>query len=257
MAGGYSKKVTDRQKSSLSVVSTFETHADRIGEELASALGPHCAKGEKVPDGALLVRLLAKVLASRSERLVKADQEHEAELADDAEPRNARDTAASSVRETLVDLRAAVESSHGPGGLTKLGLSSAIPSDPRVLATLGANVQTSLEKVALGKPRRPGLELQPKVFAKELASRLPVLEAALTAVEREVREAQVTLAAKNEALEQSDKTFLRSAALVEALARFVGLIDVADRIRPSSRKPGRTEPDAAPPDEAQGPEGGD
>ncbi|MFO0644385.1 MAG: hypothetical protein U0183_34515 [Polyangiaceae bacterium] len=40
------------------------------------------------------------------------------------------------------------------------------------------------------------------------------------------------------ALAENDRTFQRAAAAVEALARFGGRDDIADKVRPSARRPG-------------------
>ena len=102
----------------------------------------------------------------------------------------------------------------------------------------------------LGAPRRKGVTVDLAVFAKDLALHLDPLATALEDVTREAREGQATLAAKSNAMDANDRDFQRIGALTEALARFVGLADIAAKARPSARRPGgpASEEETAPPD---------
>lgn len=242
MAKGYSKQVTDRQKSTRALVHTIETNAENIGagiEATLSRVGQN--GGAKAPSLAGFLRTAAKLLTTSGAALEHADKAHEHEMADDVAPRNARDEAAAKARETLVDLRAAVQPTYGDAGLSAVGLSAAVPQDPQVLLSVGKKVHALLGTVDLGEPRRKGVAVDVKVFMKELAASLKSLELALDDVARELREGQATLAAKTKALQTNDDDFQRVAAVVEALCRFAGLDEVAARARPSARKPGQTE----------------
>jgi hypothetical protein len=59
-------------------------------------------------------------------------------------------------------------------------------------------------------------------------------------VEREAREAEATLVAKNAALAEYDATFSSVATVVSGLLRMGGSAELAARVRPSPRRPGRT-----------------
>ncbi|MSP63534.1 MAG: hypothetical protein EXR72_24960 [Myxococcales bacterium] len=89
-----SKLVTDREKSTRAVRAAVDTHCEAIATTLEKVLSPHLRKGEKMPDTALLARLVGRSLGADNEALARADKAHEAELADDAAPRTKRDTSA-------------------------------------------------------------------------------------------------------------------------------------------------------------------
>ena len=260
MAKGYSKQVTDRQKLTRALVHTIDTNADAIGAGLESVLAPVGA-GEKDspaakgPYLAAFVRLLGKHLAASGTALEHADKAHELEMADDVAPRNTRDEFATKARETLIELRALLEPTYGESSLVALGIADAVPQDPQAILSVGKRVQAALATASLGEPRRKGVTLDLKVFAKELTSTLKPLEQALNDVAREAREGQVTLAAKTQARQIHEDDFQRVATLVEGLARFAGLQDVAARVRPSARKPSQTDmtpAEAAPTEDASG-----
>lgn len=250
-----SKQVTDREKSARAVSAAAETHAKEIGAGLASALKPYLEKGETMPDVTLLARLLGRGIEARAKALVLADAAHEKELGDDAQPREDRDSAAETVRQVLVDLRAAAEATHGTAGLRMLGLAGAVPVDPSVLKTTADTVSGALRDEAVKLPKaRKGMKLDRQSFADELGESLPRLGKALRDVAREAREAEATLAAKTGAMEANDAGFSRAAGAIATLAAAAGLDDLAAKVRPSGRNPGRTSAtDAVPPVDGDGP----
>jgi hypothetical protein len=240
MAKGYSKQVSDRAKASRALAQTIETNTVAIVEGVKSALG---TKGTKAPDVGALLASLGALVTVRADALSAADQAHELEMADDQAPREARDAATAKSRETLVDLRAAIVGTHGTSALPALGLTGPAPQDSQPLLAYGRKVEEAIASAKLGTPKRKGVQVDLKVFGKELGTHLTALEASLKDVARETREGQVTQAAKTKAQEENDKAFLRAATVVEALARLAGLDEVADRARPSARSPGIAEQD--------------
>ena len=189
MAKGYSKQVSDRTKASRALAQTIETNATAIVQGVKAALD---AKGAKAPDVGPLLAALGSLVTVRSDALSAADQAHELEMADDQAPREARDAATEKGRETLIDLRAALAGTYGNASLSKVGLSGPAPQDPQALLAYGRKVQESLAQVKLGAPKRKGVQVDLKVFGKELDTQLGALESALKDVARETREGQAT-----------------------------------------------------------------
>lgn len=68
-----------------------------------------------------------------------------------------------------------------------------------------------------------------------------------------IRETQGTILAKNEAIKVYDKVFTPGARSLEAAFRLAGMTDLADRVKPSTRRPGRLADEVA--SESEGQEG--
>lgn len=249
-----SKMVTDREKSSRSVAAAAATHAAEIAAGFARELAPHLKAGEELPDLALVARLIGRKIAADIVELLRADEAHERELADDAAPREARDESATRVRNVLIDTRAAIETAYGSSGLRALGLDQAVPEDPSVLATTGATIVSALRDAAikLPAPKRASMQVDRAGFAREIEAELPALVEALATVAVEEREKDATLRKKQGALSQSDRSFSRGAGWLSSSCTFAALDDLAAKVRPSGRRPGRT----AEEEEPTPPEGG-
>lgn len=248
-----SKQVTDREKSARAVAAAANTHAATVAASVEELLRQHLQKSEKMPDVGLLLVLVGRSIEAAFATLKAADKAHENELSDDAAPRERRDAAAESVRGTMVDLRAAIESAYGVDGLRALGIDAAVPEDPSVLAAVAERASTGIDKAQakLPPPRRRGVKVDLAPFAEDLGTALPKLNKALSEVAREEREAEATLANKWTAMEKNDRTFARAASFLSAAAALGGHDEIAARVRPSGRRPGQT----AAPNEGTG-EGG-
>ena len=243
-----SKQVTDRQKNARAVLAALSTHESAIAHELGGQLSAHLSRGESLPDLALVLSLMGRSLAQATDALVAADAAHEAELRDDAEPRAARDEVADQLRSELIDLRATVLGLYGTAGATALALQGETPRDAVVLSRFAADVLRACTTPAvLPSPKVRGTKLDLKELASVLSPLCKSLEAHLSTVAREEREAQVTLSKKNAAQDHFDRTFSATAALLSALLLSAGQADLAARVRPSPRRGGISDPEPTPP----------
>src|SRR5579864_9332098 len=109
-----SKLITDREKSAKAVAQAGETNAAAIGDSFAKRYAPHLQKGEKMPDVATAIRLVMRGLLADAQAMVAADDAHEAELADDVEPRDNREAATAELRARLITFRGAISGGYGP-----------------------------------------------------------------------------------------------------------------------------------------------
>ena len=97
--------------------------------------------------------------------------------------------------------------------------------------------------------RMPGVEITPEVARGQLEEPLVNLEEVLAGLRGEEDEAEATMLAKNQAFAENDRIFLGVAQMVEACARLAEEEELAERIRPSERRPGQTESHADEPAE--------
>ena len=234
-----SKQVVDRQRSADSVIAAGETNADSIQEALAARARAYLKKGEEAPDFAALVRLSCAMLGAAKASMVEKDEAHAAELGDDAPVREERDEARTALYDELVTLREVLIGAYG-GPVASKVFAGSTPEDPVVLTRYAGEVADRLQKVKLPASRIKGAKLDVAETAASLRDKRAELEQHLKAVQREVREAQKTLDAKNAAMTAYDETFGGVATTLSGLLRLSGKAELAAKVRPSIRRPGQT-----------------
>lgn len=245
-----SKQVVDRGRTSTRVTTTGETNRDEIASGLAAKFEPLLEPGETLPDTAFFVTLAGRLLTKTHAQLNAADRAHEAELSDDPAVRSERDVAAGALRNTVTDLRAAVTAIGGTAALQALSIPAGLPSDILGLERYAAGFHAALvdpERVVINTSRA-GLSLDRAAMAAVLQPELARLQAAFRDVAKEAAELGVTQTAKDKALAAHDKTFSGVANILEGLLTLAGRDDLADRVRPSARRPGSVEAE----DDAEG-----
>jgi hypothetical protein len=235
-----SKLVVDRQKSSRSVVAAAQTHAERVGDGMARLLGAD----HKAPTIAML-RAMGNKLDRDCDAMVRADDAHNKELADDKEPRAARDLFAENVRSTLVEVREVVTAIFGAEFAAALGFDGNTPRDADHLVGLGGRVIDNMLHKAPPAPRFPGMCFDATYWTGRLTAAAGPLKQALGDVAREERENEATYVAKQRSIEEYDQTFSRVATYVSAMLTIAGEKELARRVRPSTRRPGQTDEVAA------------
>lgn len=238
-----SKQVTDREKSATAVVAVAETQATAVAEALIPVLTPHLAPGESIPDIALFMTLGARALDAAKARMVASDIAHDAELADDAPVRRARDEAQAALNDKLVELREVITGLYGAAAAARV-FAGPTPEDPVVLSRFAGEVAAALATTALPAPRIAGAQIDTAATAAEILALKAALDTSLKDVAREVREAQVTLDAKNRGMADYDVAFAGWATAFSGLLRAAGKPELAAKVRPSSRRPGQTAEDA-------------
>ncbi|MBI5495205.1 MAG: hypothetical protein HY904_09250 [Deltaproteobacteria bacterium] len=234
-----SKMVTDKLKSSTSVVNAARTHATRIGTQLAAEINePGVA-----PILEKVVQRHADKLETATRTMTAADEKHVQELGDDNEPRARRDAAAEQTHALLLDTKEALTGAFGAEFVARLGLGGTVPVDPVAISRTAALVLTNLGTLPAPASRLPGYAYNAAAFSNPLKTRHDALTAALADVARESKEADATLAEKTRAVEAYDTTFSRVANLTSALLEAVDEKDLAGKVRPSLRRPGQTQGD--------------
>ncbi len=238
-----SKSVTDRQKSAVAVGAAATTHASRVAKSFKEALSPILKKNQAPPDIEGLMLTVADWLADATNQMVKTDEDHTHELSDDDEPRQRRDEAQAALSEELVSLRDLISGLYGASATRLLGFSAGTPRDATALSRFAGEVSKALREKQLPALKRADATVKwsPAKTADEIDKLRKKLDDALKDVAKEIREAQGTLADKNSALEAYDSAFRRTANLLVGLFSFAGETELANRVRPSTRRPGQTE----------------
>ena len=234
-------EVTDRERSGKLVFQAGATHADAAARAIAERLKKHTRKTDERPDVAALFRMFGLRLMGSVEAMIAADEAHEVELGDDAQYRAARDVAQASLYKLVIDVRDQVKSVLGDPGLERLGMKSPAPDSSDRLAVYARGVARKLAdaKIELPPPKRKTATIDRGAMRDELEAALAPLDEALKDVSREVKEAEATRVTRQKAIVEYDDVFAETANLYDALFRAAGMDEIADRVRPSKRRPGR------------------
>lgn len=230
-----SKQVTDRQKNAASILAAQKAHIAPAVAEIEKTLTPHLQAGETMPDVALLVTLAGRMLEKATTDLVAADEAHEAELSDDAAPRQARDEVAAKLGALIVDTREWLRGFFGVSALRSLGFTGDTPNDPVQLERFAGQIIDALKK-PLPPPRQKSATWDPAETIASLTTLRASLGTHLADVVREAREAQVTWAAKVSAMDGFEGGYRRNVGLFDEVLRFGGQDALADRLRPAVRR---------------------
>lgn len=235
------KEVTGREASAESVASAAETHATEVAKAFVAKFKQHVPKKTEVPDVGVLLRTLAKALRVQAADLIEKSAQHDAELADDAAPREARDTATTELVQAMVTIRSVCEATYGRAGLKALGIDGRTPTDSKAIKEHAQNFVSQLKdpKVKLPPPQ-DGVSIDRAVWIAKVEKWLPVLAQARTDVAREESEADATLNAKNKSMDAFDELFGVVAAFTSSMLDLIGEDDLAARVKPAARRRGVT-----------------
>jgi hypothetical protein len=230
-----SKMVSDRVAISRTVLASLHVHGAEVSEDLEKLLFPKGPPAHLTV--AMVLEALGHALAQARSELTAADLAHAGELADDDAPRAARDNAIAEVRARLIGIRGALSSVFGSGILTTYGLGGETPDDAELLVHRATNVAKLLaERPIVETPKQTGVTVSAAALAQSLQQPIADLTAALADVGREVREAQLTLKARNDAVAEWNARYQGVADVVTGIFELVRRGDLADLVRPTSRR---------------------
>ncbi len=234
-----SKMVLDRQKSSSTVQSAGNGYEDKMATGMADIFGPEAAPATRT-----LLKLSVAKLRGDTEAMIRADDANLNETSDDSKLVTERDEDSAIVNAHLVDIREASETVYGPDFTRELGFKDDTPRDPVAVQRLGALVLRNLGSTTTPEPVKVGLAMDLGAWKKPLATGLEELAHAIQAVSDDKRDADQTLVDKREAMGRYDRTFSTTANLISHMLRAAGEVELATRVRPSTRKPGQTVEDS-------------
>src|SRR5262249_2912732 len=144
--GGFmAKEVQDREAAAESVAAAAEAHAEKVSKAFTERFKAFAHKKQPIPDMGAVLHILAGALRAASADLVHKRAQDDAELADDAAPRDARDKAAAELVQTMVSIRATVETVYGRAALKALGLDGRTPTDSKAILEHARNFAAKLK----------------------------------------------------------------------------------------------------------------
>lgn len=234
-----SSKLSKMAANRLAVTATVSSSAAVHGAELAETL--HAAL---FPDGPQRPELTQKFLSGLGGLLDRAaaeversDLAHAAELLDDEEPRQRRDAAQASLAALLLGQRDTLSALYGAAVSRAYGLSEALPTAAPQLLQRGRSIAEQYRKRPLtDPPLRAGVTIKLGVLSSELKDAVAQLAGALDDVQRETREAQLTMERKSQAAEAWESVYTGVTHAFYGLYLLAGRRDLAERIEPTARR---------------------
>lgn len=231
--------VNDRYRSALLVANLAEVNAERVGARLAAVFGPAAEPDKPAPDWPHIMRMVARTLMAQASKLVEADRALIEEVADDHDPRERRERARSALFQRLGSLRAMTRGIYGESALGRIGLTGNTPIEPIALHRQGKQVLENLDVLATLTPVVAGGALNITTVREDLTAQLGALGQAIDDLALEARKREVAQIRKNEVMAEFDAQFSYGAHMLESLFGWAGEPEMAARVRPSSRQPGR------------------
>lgn len=248
-----SKLVLARQKSARAVLALSGQQVRTIVARLTDLLTPYLRGDERLPDIELLVQLVLRLLGGALDRMMEADHANDIERSDDHAPRQARDRTVKALYHELTGTRNLIKSVFGYAAVRAFGFSGITPRDPVALKRFAGHVLGALRERDLPPPQHPSISWDPSQTLGRLTALRDHLDRLLDDLAREQRQIEETQGQKHVSITAYDDRFRRVAAFLEALFRLAEADDLAEHVRPSRRRPGRTATPSAKPAPASRP----
>lgn len=248
------REIAARQAAARSLEALVPAQKGRLLNGLVAQFGGEQSEWESAV-GFLLDAVVGRI-GTRAGAMVAASEAHELELGDDPAARAARDAAFEALYGATVELRNLVVALFGTPGVRALRLEGTTPQQPDALLDTARNAVAAMRAPQSLPSPNLGASWDAASIAQHIEALAATLSQALDQVATEVRQATKTQTEKDAALASYDQAFGPSARLLEALFDAAGEPELARRVRPSARRPGRlvaqdTDPDQPPQTEAE------
>ena len=235
MADGVSKQVADLSVFARAIVASLETYGPQVAPGVEAALSVE-GEAAKLSVAGLFEAMGASLVRSVDDLGVK-NRALAAEIADDAQPRTTRDAAAERLKSKLLRARSLFAGALSAETYERFGLASALPENHEQLKQRADHV---VQQIRAGKIARvtldEGVTLEPAVIASGIEQAACELDSALKVVKQEERELTVAQKERDDAQAKLRGLANGVADTLEALCRLAGRSDLADAVRPTTRR---------------------
>jgi hypothetical protein len=208
----------------------------RTGKKVASVSRHQSGAAPTAHAFEAVIESQAAALDRAAEVMKTAELSYTAEQADDVAPRDKRDALTTEAFGLMVRLRSAVEDALGAKGLSTYGLSGETPRMPRTLVVHMDNVLSLMSKQPASVTTALGGTFDTATLVTALSPKRAALEAVLKDLDREERELEGALVKRDKTVERWTEVYQGVATALSGLFRLAGRKDLAERVRPTSRR---------------------
>ncbi len=244
MSGDFSKSALNQQGWTLYLQSADRVHRRQVNEAIVSQYG--------ALSGTLTLATLEQECVWEQEVLealrvasYEAEQGYVAEVGDDPAVKQEDDDAKAALRVELIDNRMMFAGSFGAEATAAAGFRGETPATG---AALIAYSEASLRAMEAAPQRvnRVGVMVDLTPYIQRQRAAHDRAKASQVAVDNEARELQEARRARDEAQARLRAMYVLVAQRMEARFRLAGLDELADRLRPTSRRVASVEEPPAP-----------
>ncbi len=233
-----------RERTFRIVHAVADSHFGEAGGILSNLYAPTgaLAEDQTTTDYRLVLADLDDELAQARQAMISANHAHLGKLALIVDLQKRRDALHLGLFDCYYKTRHTLEALFGrQRGFEVLAVDGETARDPSGLITQVRSTVTFLEepKVELPAVGLDGVAIELAPMGRQLATEADDLEDVLTAIEGERKNAEATRRAKNDAIAEFDRRYLWIGRGLETYFHLAGMHDVAERVRPSARRPGR------------------
>ena len=245
-----SDRILDLVQSAAKVESEIETHTEEIGSRLDESFVPVLdgwGEGQTKPDFRATLRALQAKLGKSREALSLVEQHHIDLLRQAVEQRTERELLTGGLYEDFSSMRRTIEELYRGRGKDNVnafvvaGIQGPTAQKPTKLLrqidlAIGHMLQPDLE---FPESRFGETRLEPATLVEVLKPRCKRLHKVQAELLRTAAETNASRKEKNRAIAAHKEVFLWVSRGAESLFHLAGEHELAERIRPSTRRPGR------------------
>ncbi|HEY8428657.1 MAG TPA: hypothetical protein VIL20_09795 [Sandaracinaceae bacterium] len=228
-----SKGTADKLAFSRSLGAALEVHGEQIAKKAAAVLFPD---GKEEFDCVELIGAFRRMIRRAEERFEAADAAHLDELADDDPLRVERDLVKREVLDAMLSARATVTGAFGLAVAKSAGLVVVLEDRPDLVEKQAMAAVRSLRAAETPKRAFADAKVDLARVADELEAKAVKLRGLLDSLDRERREAEKTLNAREQAEAHWRGVTGLGGAVFEMMAEIAGEHRIAEGARPTVRR---------------------